>query len=183
MTNRDDPIGAPWASPASSASIPTVQRGATGWEPVGKRVWAPKTSWPEAATEDVFLGLAGDFVRAVEPASEADPIALLVQYLTAFGNMIGREPHFVAEADRHPANLYVALVGPTAKARKGSSWGHVRRVFEMVDPPWATTRILSGLSSGEGLIHAVRDPSKAGGRSEAGEDPRRCAEARRQQWR
>src|SRR5262249_55142745 len=31
-------------------------------------------------------------------------------------------------------------------------------VYEEVEPQWATERVLSGLSSGEGLIWAVRDP-------------------------
>jgi len=33
----------------------------------------------------------------------------------------------------------------------------VRRVFELADPEWVSTCVRSGLSSGEGLIHHVRD--------------------------
>jgi hypothetical protein len=51
----------------------------------------------------------------------------------------------------------VALVGETSKGRKGTSWGHVRRLFEQVDPGWTKNCIQGGLSSGEGLIWAVRD--------------------------
>ncbi len=53
--------------------------------------------------------------------------------------------------------LFVALVGATAKGRKGTSWSTPRYVLSQVDPTWARTRIKSGLSSGEGLIHNVRD--------------------------
>lgn len=114
-------------------------------------------SWPASADEDAFYGLAGDFVRLVEPHSEADPMALLVPFLVAFGNVVGRGPHFVAEGDKHPTNLFAVLVGDTAKGRKGSSWGRVRSFFEGVDADWVGNRILSGLSSGEGLIWQVRD--------------------------
>jgi hypothetical protein len=76
--------------------------------------------------------------------------------LVAFGNVVGRGPHFVVESDRHALNLFVTLVGQSAKARKGTSWGHIRRRFEAMDPLWGK-RIVSGLSSGEGLIWAVRD--------------------------
>ena len=86
-------------------------------------------SWPELST-DVYHGIAGDFVRAVEPHSEADPVALLIQFLTAFGNVVGRGPHFVAEADLHHTNIFACLVGETAKGKKGSSWGQVERVFK-----------------------------------------------------
>ena len=107
-------------------------------------------------------GLAGDFVRLVEPASEADPWALLVSFLVTAGNVIGDGPHFIAEADKHPVRLFAALVGATAKARKGSSWGHVRRLFRTVAPDWAESSILSGLSTGEGLIHQLRDAPASG---------------------
>jgi hypothetical protein len=102
-------------------------------------------------------GVLGDLVRAIEPHSEADPVAILVQSLIAFGNVLNRSAHFTAEADRHYMNLNAVLVGETSKGRKGTSWGHVRRVFASVDPDWTATRILNGLSSGEGLIWAVRD--------------------------
>lgn len=120
---------------------------------------SPTTSnpWP-VPSADAFYGLAGDIVRAIEPHTEADPVALLVQMLLAFGSSAGRAPHFIAEADKHSGNLFAVLVGMSSKGRKGSSWGHIRRLFTSVDPHWESGRLLSGLSSGEGLIHAVRDP-------------------------
>ncbi|TDJ16999.1 MAG: DUF3987 domain-containing protein [Gammaproteobacteria bacterium] len=54
-------------------------------------------------------------------------------------------------------NLFAVLVGETSKARKGSSWGHAKRITSDADPSWGN-RIRSGLSSGEGLIWQVRDP-------------------------
>jgi len=56
----------------------------------------------------------------------------------------------MAEADRHRLNLFACLVGVTAKGCKGTSWGHVRRIFEATDPEWVKEDIASGLSSGEG---------------------------------
>jgi hypothetical protein len=114
--------------------------------------------WPAPLAEEAFYGLAGDAVRVLGPASEADPAALLLQFLVAFGNAIGRGPHFVVEADEHHANEYVVLVGRTSKGRKGTSWGQVLRLFELVLGEWRGRCIQSGLSSGEGLKWAVRDP-------------------------
>jgi hypothetical protein len=82
----------------------------------------------------------------------------LAQFHVAFGNLIGRTAHFFAEADTHYCNLFITLVGTTSKGRKGSSWGQVGRVLGNVDSNWYDERIMSGLSSGEGLIWAVRDP-------------------------
>lgn len=115
------------------------------------------TEWPKSPNDIAYHGIAGEVVKTIEPKSEADPIALLVQFLTAFGNAVGRSPHFMAEADRHHANLFTVLVGESAKGRKGTSWGQARRPVELADQTW-TPRIASGLSSGEGLIWQVRDP-------------------------
>ncbi len=116
------------------------------------------TNWPQPPDEPAYCGLAGKIVRLIEPASEADPAALLVQTLVAFGNAIGRGAHFVVESDRHFANEFAVLVGRSSKARKGTSWGRVSGLFRDVDPGWLSDRIQSGLSSGEGLIWSVRDP-------------------------
>ncbi|RDJ93996.1 hypothetical protein B4Q13_17940, partial [Lacticaseibacillus rhamnosus] len=58
------------------------------------------------------------------------------------------------EGDQHHLNGNDVLVGETAKARKGTSWGRVQQVFEQV-PKWPTGK--KGLSTGEGLKWAVRD--------------------------
>src|SRR5262249_29441264 len=107
---------------------------------------------------NAYHGLAGEVVRKIEPHSEADPVALLVQFLLGFGAALGRTAHFLAESDTHYLNEFAALVGKTAKGRKGSSWGRCRRVLEIADPTFVKDRILGGLSSGEGLIWACRDP-------------------------
>ncbi|MGB9920176.1 MAG: hypothetical protein ACPLPT_05550 [Moorellales bacterium] len=135
-----------------------------------------ESAWPDPLEEEAYHGLAGDIVRAIEPHSEADPVALLSQFLVGFGNVVGHGPNFTVEADRHALNLFVALVGTTSKGRKGTAWGHVYRLLKAVDPEWAGERVKGGLSSGEGLIWAVRDPIwarepiKKGGRVEGYQD-------------
>lgn len=112
-----------------------------------------------ALGREAFHGLAGEFVDLIAPQTEADPAGLLLQHLCMFGNCIGRGPHALAEADKHGTNLFVALVGVSSKSRKGSSLGHIKAQLRAVDDVWVTSRIVSGLSSGEGLIWQVRDPS------------------------
>jgi hypothetical protein len=114
--------------------------------------------WPDAPSAEAYHGLAGEIVDRIKPHSEADEVAILMQTLAFFGNVVGRGPHFVAEADRHTTNIFPVLVGVTSKGRKGSSLSQVKRPFLSVDPQWVSGGIQSGLSSGEGLIWAVRDP-------------------------
>jgi hypothetical protein len=114
--------------------------------------------WPAPLAEHAFHGLAGEIVQAVEPHTEADPVALLVQLVVAFGNAIGNSPHFRVEADKHHGNLFAVVVGVTSAGRKGTSWGHVRELLRKAEEGWAGNCIASGLSSGEGVIWCVRDP-------------------------
>jgi hypothetical protein len=102
--------------------------------------------------------MAGAIAETIAPATEADPVAILVQLLIGAGAIIGRGAWVAVEATRHHPNEFVVLVGDSAKARKGSSWDHVEAVLARADPALAAlTR--SGLSTGEGLIWAARDPN------------------------
>jgi hypothetical protein len=114
-------------------------------------------AWP-VMDDAAYHGVAGDVVRTIAPHTESDPVAILIQFLTVFGNIIGSAPHYIVESDRHPANLFAVLVGASSKGRKGTAAGRVRAVAKQADENWATERTASGLSSGEGLINAVRNP-------------------------
>lgn len=113
-------------------------------------------AWPQLDPA-ALRGLAGDVVRAIDPISESDPVATLATFLTMFGSAVGASPHYVVSESRHHPNLMVALVGDTSKGRKGTSHAAPRRIISEADPAWAT-RMFGGVGSGEGLIHAIRDP-------------------------
>ena len=118
--------------------------------------------WPSPMEPEARYGVAGDFVQMVEPCTESDPSALVVQLYVGFGNFIGSGPHLMVEKTPHRTNLFAGIVGDTAKARKGTSWDHAANILREVDPVWARDRMASGLSSGEGLIAHVRDGSSPG---------------------
>ena len=115
------------------------------------------TAWPDAPDPAAFHGPAGQFVLLTEPHTEADPMALLMQFLVAFGTLAGRHGHWPIEASRHYPNEFCVLVGASGKGRKGSSWDHVEAILGEVDPSFARSGVVSGLSSGEGLIAQVAD--------------------------
>jgi hypothetical protein len=114
-------------------------------------------AWPKPLEGAALQGIAGDFVRLVEPQSEADPAALLIQFLAAFGNIVGRGPNYEVEASKHYTNLFAVVVGITSKGRKGTAWDQTIARFREADLSWAQVRVQSGLASGEGLIWQVRD--------------------------
>lgn len=115
-------------------------------------------NWPKPLSGDAYHGLAGEFVKLVGPTTEADPAALLFQWLVALGSIIGRGPHYRVGAERHHLNLFAVCVADSSKGRKGTSWNEVKAFCKLVDLEWWNRRISGGLSTGEGLIHAVRDP-------------------------
>jgi len=100
-------------------------------------------------------GILGEIVQAVEPHTEADPVGLLVDLLTAFGSAVGPGPHAIAGASKHPSRLFAVLVGDSAKARKGTGRAVAQSFMEYADPEWSEKRRTSGLSTGEGLIAAA----------------------------
>lgn len=112
--------------------------------------------WP-TIDEAAYHGLAGDFVRSLDPHTEADPAGILIQFLVCFGSIVGNFPFYLVESDKHHANLFAVLVGDSAKGRKGTSGGRVRAVSKLAAETWFPERTASGLSSGEGLIDHVRD--------------------------
>ena len=107
--------------------------------------------WPKLHTV-AYHGLAGDVVKALSPHTEADPAALLLSFLTAFGSAVGPGPHALVGATAHPARLNTIITGITARGRKGTSWSEVRRLMAAADSSWVAERVLGGLASGEGLI-------------------------------
>lgn len=113
--------------------------------------------WPTPLAPEAFHGVLGELVKVISPHTEASEEALLVNFLCAFGNVIGDKAFFQIEADKHPTRIFVVLVGATGGGgRKGTATSYVRRIFKEIDPEWVK-RIQTGLSSGEGLIWSVRD--------------------------
>lgn len=112
--------------------------------------------WPEPLDEAAYYGILGELARLIAPHTEADPVAVLAHELVFFGSAVGHGPHFRIGASRHHAVENCILVGDTSKGRKGTAEAEARRPYQLLEDPW-TGRLASGLSTGEGLLHAVRD--------------------------
>jgi hypothetical protein len=116
---------------------------------------APPLPTPPTLGAEAYTGVFGEYVRLIEPHTEADSAAVLLSCLVLFGNAVGRRPYFPVEADEHHCNLFLACIGQSSHARKGVSFG---RALALFPPEYAQRNIITGLSSGEGVISAIRDP-------------------------
>jgi len=117
----------------------------------------PVASWPEPPAKAAYHGVLGEIVQKIEPQTEADPVAILGQLLVGFGNLIGGAPFYRVEGTKHYTKENLVLIGRTAGGRKGTAWDQARSALAAVDDDWTRDRVQGGLSTGEGLIHAVRD--------------------------
>jgi len=141
-----------------SEAIPWQETEAKQSEPIdpspAPSLHRDEPEWPAPLKEEVYYGVVGKVVRFIEPHTESDPAALLSQLLAVIGNIIGRTAHFKVEGDLHYLKIDPVLVGETSKSRKGIAFGYARKIMKHIDP---TSQIVSGLSSGEGLIWQVHD--------------------------
>jgi hypothetical protein len=141
---------------AISSNLPVYSlRGGVNPEPVEDEE-IDAIPWPDPVGAEGLYGLAGRVVSGIMPFSEADPAAVLINFLIGFGNLIDRTAYFMADRE-HYTNLFAMIVGDTSTGKKGTSWSHVKKVFKAVDVDWAINKTPGGLSSGEGLIWAIRD--------------------------
>lgn len=116
-----------------------------------------KTEKATALDPAALHGLAGQVVSEVEPYTEADSVGLLMSFLVAVGTLLDNKFSWSISGVQHTVRIWAVLVGLTSKGRKGTSWGPIHQICKAAVPDW-NERTSSGLSSGEGLIWAVRDP-------------------------
>jgi hypothetical protein len=116
---------------------------------------------PPALDEAALYGPLGDFIRQVEPYTEASPAAILGSLLAMLGVEIGNAYYVTPGGRKEPLRINVALVGPTSHGRKGTANHIAERGMEALDTDWSLLRV-SGLSTGEGLIAKLneRHPEK-----------------------
>jgi hypothetical protein len=124
---------------------------------VGLQVFEPAETrdWPRDMDQAAFIGLPGDFVRLVGPHTEADVVALLANFLVAGGVLFGREAWTEADGRRHYPVEFLMLVGQTGAGRKGTASARTLPIMDRVEEGFSAQRVISGLSSGEGLIKGI----------------------------
>jgi hypothetical protein len=109
-----------------------------------------------------LAGLAGDVVRALEPHTEADPAALLVNVLVHFGAMVGSGATTRVGAAVHVPAFFAAIVGRTSRSRKGTADAEVSAMMERVEDGWHRGHRVGGFGSGEAFIeHCAENPGSS----------------------
>lgn len=111
------------------------------------------THFPELSP-DALPGWIGSFVNLACRDSEAHPAAVLITLLLRFAAECDGPYVLIGEAKQW-ARTFGVIVGESSRARKGTSSKPVMKLFSGLD---GAARYSPGpLSTGEGLIYAVRD--------------------------
>lgn len=139
---------------------------------------------PTTLEAPAYYGLAGEILRAIDPYIEPCHASVLVSFLTAFGNKVGRSPYTQVGPQTHHTNLFTLIFGESGISRKGVSWSTANLLLQPpprhqpdpsrtkhIDFSQTTTQVgwraYQGISSGEGMIYQVRDARPAQGRTPA----------------
>jgi hypothetical protein len=126
--------------------------------------------WPNMAGP-AFSGITGEIARLATANSEADPIAVATTNLIWAGAVFGRTKYQWIGDSVHHGRVFGALVGNSSVARKGTSLPPVKRIWTKAQnflsplsskpfPLGYKLKVVNGLSTGEGLVYAIRDPQE-----------------------
>jgi hypothetical protein len=104
-----------------------------------------------------FYGPLGQLALETQKETEANALFVLDHLLGFAGVSVGRGPYYVLSGDFHRPNLNIGIVGLSGRARKGTAAGVAKAIWRLVDANFVGENILSGLNSGGGLLHHLRD--------------------------
>lgn len=122
----------------------------------GKPEVAAANQWP-TLSEDAYHGLTGEFVRLYDPYTEADPAAVAFCWLASVGCWYTPRFYIKGGNTHHTPKIWPLITGDTSTGAKGTAIAVTRGFWLQFDKQFLLRCTANGLSTGEGLIKAVRD--------------------------
>ena len=77
-----------------------------------------EAKFPPPLEDAAYYGLAGKIVQRILPETEAHPAALLTDFLTGFGNLIGRTAYAMADGAHHYSIFSLSPLAQPAQHEK-----------------------------------------------------------------
>ena len=103
-------------------------------------------------------GVLGELLRQVQPFTEANGLFILCHLLSMCG-CDGQIPsHRQGPGYSYESEFRIAW--PSAKARKRTALRVAELILQHIDRPFADSNVVTGLSSGRGLLEHLRDESR-----------------------
>ncbi len=156
--NQQDTSSVQGGSNPAEVDVSSNIEAAKTVEPEEPNTLNKKQLWPDPLQPEAMPRVIGDFIKEATKNSEADPAAILITLLSHFAISCGPNPYLMVGDTKHYARINGVVVGESNSARKGTSIGPVKVVFELVERGCKTSP--GPLSTGEGIINAVRDEAQ-----------------------
>ena len=167
-------VGEEWLAQPFLQSIDIAIQAAT----LERAMRMPKqqASKPAPMRSEAFYGLAGKLVALLEPQLEASREAILANVLGSVGVLFQHEACFKVTADVHYPDDFYLTVGNSAVARKGTTTNAVLEIIERAQSGFRA-HIMTGLSTGQGLIAALSKKKTPEQEKESERDYDFCSDA------
>ena len=158
--------------PTLAPTFPRLHQDDTGPDDDG-----PSPIAPPVMADDAFPELVRDVVTIATHSSEAHPVAVAANITALFCGAVGRTAfQRIGDATIH-ARPFFLVVGKSGKARKGTAEHTPREVARRADALLRTRHSTDdrlrihagGLSSGEGVGWAIRDPREPDDKGKGGD--------------
>lgn len=120
-------------------------------------------NWPEPVADVALKGHVGDYIRLVEPETEADRQALLLINLVELGCAMGDTPYYVVADSRHHTNEFTAIVGESAFSGKQMAQDRGDKLMSLVDPLFRMNNFADGLDTEQGIVFRLSKQEKDSG--------------------
>jgi Bifunctional DNA primase/polymerase, N-terminal/Protein of unknown function (DUF3987) len=107
--------------------------------------------------EGVLYGPVGEVATKMAQYNESHIAAIYLNLLVSLGNLFGRHAYFNVNRTEHFLNEFLACVGDSSTARKGTGGDEVNDFLNKISAEWLRSRNVGGFGSPQGIIHQIRD--------------------------
>ncbi len=106
---------------------------------------------------EASYGLAGRLALEVSPINGISKEAVLFQFLICLSTLCAQKFYYSIGGKKIHAADYLVLVGTTGSSKKGTSFSDVKWFFDQYYPEFTSSKLKTGVNSGEGLINCIRN--------------------------
>jgi len=107
--------------------------------------------------EGILYGPVGEVAKRMARYNESHVASIYLNLLVSFGNMFGRHAYFNVNKTEHFLNEFLACVGDSSTARKGTGGDEVDDFLTLISSDWMHRRNIGGFGSPQGIIYQIRD--------------------------
>jgi hypothetical protein len=110
----------------------------------------------------MFYGIVGEVAKCAADGTEINPVSAAATYLSFLSANIGRNTYLMINNRCHHVRLFTAHIGRSGRGGKGDAQEPTHRIRQkivQIDQSVVAQTHIGGLSSTEGLVQLIADPT------------------------